>query len=138
MSLYRRSISDNVLVWEKRKLLPRLTGWRWVFNRSDEDYVNKMKNELAKARALVAVLQRRIPNEEDRIEAIVKGLRAVGVGATSTSQRDRWLPRRSPVRLLERIKVGRKKKDRLGFVGQPKPDPVELARIVTGPRTKGR
>ena len=132
MSLYRRSISDNILIWQKRKWLPRITGWRWTFHRSDEDFLNTMRNELAKARRQVTVLQLRIPFEEDRVTAVKKALTAVGTGATSAEQRDRWQFRRSPVRLLQKTKVGRKPKDRPGYIPPKPPKQTPIAHIMPG------
>jgi hypothetical protein len=125
MSLYRKTVQDGSLIWEKRKLLPRLTGWQWVFNRSDEDHLNKMKNELLKARAASAILTRRIPHEEDRLKKIKEGLEVTGM--YSTPVRDAWRPRTEPIRLLEKVSVGRKKKDRL-----PERKAHALATIVAG------
>ena len=123
MSLYRRTKVESVLVTEKRKLLPRLTGWRWVFNRSDEDYLIRMKNKLLLARAEVAMLSRRIPQEEERLKAIKDSLDLTG--GISSPRRDAWRPRMEPTRLLEKVNVGRKKKDR-----PAKPAHHTLAKLI--------
>ena len=132
MSKTRLTVSEGKLVWVKRKLWPRLSGWLWVYHRSDEDYLTKMKNELIKARGLVTLLQRRIPPEEDRIKEKIKALNA-GSGEGPV-QREYWWFRKRPVMLLENIKVGRKKKDREQL--QRELDrakrPEVLAQVVSG------
>lgn len=128
MSQYRRTLQDSALVMQKRKMLPRLNGWRWVFRWSEEDRLNRMKNKLWLARQEVTMLQRRIPQEEDRLKKAKEALAAMGSNGVSSIRHDSWKPRREPVILLETIKVGRKAKDRPGY---RKPEPIPLATIVT-------
>lgn len=128
MSLYRKVIQDSTLIVQKRKMWPRPNGWRWVFRWSEEDHLNRMKNKLLLAKHEVTTLQRRIPQEEDRLKKSKEALAAMGSDGAGSQRRDSWKPRREPVRLLEIVKVGRKAKDRPGY---RKPEPIPLATIVT-------
>ncbi len=80
-------------------------------------------------RAELAMLQRRIPQEEERVKKVKEGLSSSG-GGTSSPVRDSWKPRKEPVRLLEKVNIGRKKKDR-----PYERKPVTLAKIVTDGRS---
>ena len=113
MSLYRKTVVDGILIRQKRNLI---RFWIWTFNRSEEDYLIKMKNDLSKARAMVAQLSRRIPKEEDRLKQIKDGLATTGA-PHSIVTRDVWMRRKEPIRLIEDVKVGRKKAKRVA----PKP-----------------
>ena len=74
------------------------------------------------------MLHRRIPQEEDRLKKQKEALRLMGSDGASSPRRDRWRPRMEPARLLEKVTVGRKAKDRPGY---RKPEPVTLAKVVT-------
>lgn len=105
MSLYRAAIQDGVLVRQKRKLL---RWWIWSFNRSEEDTLIRMKNELMMAREKAKLLARRIPQEEERLKKKKDQLRE-NTGSSGQPYRDSWTRRKEAVRLLEDIKTARKK-----------------------------
>lgn len=108
MSQYRLAVQNGMLVRQKRKLL---RFWLWCFNRSEEDHLIKMKNELMMAREKVKILSRRIPKEEERLKKIRDTMVASGE-ANGRSYRDAWTARKEPVRLLEPVNLARKKRDR--------------------------
>ena len=131
MSRYARSIQNGVLVRVKQAAILR---WRWYFNCSEEDQLNKMKNDLLKARQLVKDLSRRIPKAEDQLkkekQALQDWMNSNGVNR-GMPWRDSYRPRRNPVRLIEDTKTARKKSDRA--TGPPKRKPVPIAQITTPP-----
>jgi len=117
MSQYRMSVWNGTLVRQKRRLF---RFWMWAFNRSEEDYLNKMKNELRLNREKCKVLARRIPKEEDRLKLIKDGLTNSN-SRHSEPIRDSWTPRKEPVRLLEDVKVARPKSKRNDSTRKVKP-----------------
>ncbi len=125
MSQYRQQLRRGILWWYKRKLLPRLTGWRWMPNRSEEEYLTRMINSLVAINKERTTLMKRIPVEQERIDKIKEGLANASNGVSSI-ERDRWRPPMDPARLLEAIKLGKKKADR-----PAKPGPVILANVTT-------
>ncbi len=109
MSLYRLAVSSGLLIREKRKLL---RWWIWSFNRSEENYLNKLKNRLTALRQEQSLLTAAIPEEEERIKKIKEYLleRGDGIGP---ARRDKWSHRIEPVRLKKDTKLqGKKKKDK--------------------------
>jgi len=123
MSLYRYAVRNGVLIREKRKLL---RWWIWSFNRSEEDYINRMKNRLQACRAEQAVLMKKLPEHTERIGKVKDALSADG--NESRAYRDSWSARKEPVRLELDIKKPKKKDKSDG-----KAQPTTLARIVAGP-----
>lgn len=107
---YRTAILNDALIRERRSLL---LPWRWVFNRSEEDRLNRMKNRLVSLRQEQAALTKMIPEEEDRVKKAKDKLRENSDGRGPTV-RDVWTPRREPVIL--QLNVGSpnngKKKDK--------------------------
>ena len=124
MSLYRRAVQHGALVRQKRKFIRR---WLWYFNLSEEDHLNRMRNKLLVAKAEVTMYQRRIPQEEDRIKQIKDGLQIIGGTGVGPSYHDSFSFRTEPVRLFEKVTIGRKRADRP--TGGKKP--VVLAKLTT-------
>jgi hypothetical protein len=106
--LYRRAIQDGVLVNQRRSVL---LPWRWVYNDSEENHLNVMKNELTFAREKAKLLSRRIPQEEAALKKKKDKLQE-NSGSVGQPYRDKWRPRRAQVRLQEDIKLARSKKKR--------------------------
>jgi len=103
--MYRLTIQDGVLVNQRKSVL---LPWRWAFNDSEEDHLNRMKNELMMAREKAKLLARRIPQETDRLKKKKDKLQE-NSGSVGVPYRDRWRARRDPVRLIEDINTSRKK-----------------------------
>lgn len=104
--MFRAAIQDGVLVTQRKSVL---LPWRWVFNDSEEDHLNRMKNELMMSREKAKLLARRIPQETDRLKKKKDKLQE-NSNSLGVPYRDRWKARREPVRLIEDIKTARKKK----------------------------
>jgi hypothetical protein len=131
MSLYRYTIQNGAMIRQKRGFL---RWWIWIFNRSEEDEVNRLKNELVLARSKVKNLARLIPKKHAMLEARKKELRAFMDSSGKhygPSWRDKFSPRREAVRLIEEVKVAKKKEPNQH--GPPKPAPVVLAQLTTAP-----
>lgn len=94
MSLYRKAVRHGILIREKRNLI---RWWMWKFNRSEEDYINRMKNRLQACRAEQAKLMKIIPEHEDRLKKEKEKI--AEDGNESKPYRDSYSPRREPVRL---------------------------------------
>lgn len=110
MSLYRHNVRQGVLIREKRSFV---MFWRWPFNRSEEDRLNIMKNELTIAKAAQVRLVRQLKKEGTRLDEAKKKLREdVERFAKLPAWRDRWTMRLRPVLLVEEQKVARTKKER--------------------------
>jgi hypothetical protein len=127
MSSYRLAIVNGVLVRQKRALM---RWWVWQFNRSEEDRLNALKNNLVKATAAVQMLVVQIKQETERITTLKKQVHTwqdAGGKAGGPSWRDRWTRRKEPVVLQKDIGVARKKKERV--ITQ---HPQEIARLVVG------
>ena len=107
MSLYRLAVRNGLLVREKRKLL---RFWMWSFNRSEEDYLNKLKNRLTQLRQEQSLLTQSIPEVEKRIKDAKESLLQRGDGGTGPVFRDSWTPRREPVLLKKDVKLAAPKK----------------------------
>ena len=122
MSLYRLSIVNGVLHRQKRALL---RWWVWVFNRSEEDRLTLMKNNLVKAQHAARTLTIQIKQETERIKQAKEKIQ--NWGGSSPSWRDRWTYRQEPKILQENVNVAHKKKERV-----LKSEPTELARVVVG------
>lgn len=121
MSLYRPAVQNGVLVRQKRKWL---RFWMWVFNRSEEDHIIRMKNRLTAIEQEKHQLLKMIPEHEKRIEEAKK--RLMENGGVGVPYRDSWSARREPVRLNRDVKLAKKK-------DPPKPKPTHtLATIVAG------
>lgn len=121
MSQYRKAVQGGVLVRQKRAFL---RWWYWSFNRSEEDNLNRMKNELIRHREMAKLLARRIPQEEARLNKEKDSLKE-NEGSHGMPYRDSWTRRKEPVRLLEDVKTARKKGKR-----EPKPQPAPLFNIT--------
>jgi SMC interacting uncharacterized protein involved in chromosome segregation len=131
--MYRLSILNGVLTRQKRALL---RWWAWQFNRSEEDRLNTMKNNLVKAHQAARHLSVQIKQETERIKGLKDQLHKwqdAGGKAGGPAWRDRWSARREPVVLQENTQVALKKKERT-IVQQP----VELARLVVGQTKYGK
>lgn len=105
---YRQALQDGVLVLQKR----HWWFW-WRFNRSLEDPITKDLNDLAKARDMQRMLERRIPKREKLIQNRKDELQkaaSMGGKAVGVPFKDAWRPRKEPVVLFEPRK-------------QPKPKP---------------
>lgn len=105
---YRTAILSDVLIRERRSLL---LPWRWVFNRSMEDRLNRMKNRLTSIRREQAELMKMIPEEEARLKKAKERLRENSDGRGPVF-RDRWSPRLEPVVLQLDVKSGDKGKSK--------------------------
>jgi hypothetical protein len=103
MSQYRKAVQDGVLVRQKRKLL---RWWMWSFNRSEEDFLNTMKNRLQALRQEQALLMKMIPEHEKRIKDEKE--RIMNMGGNSVPYRDSFSVRREPVRLKTDVKLPKK------------------------------
>jgi hypothetical protein len=108
--LYRTAILNDTLIRERRSVF---MPWRWFFNRSEEDRLNRMRNRLVSLRQEQATLTKMIPEEEDRIKKAKDKLRD-NSDSRGPVVRDVWSPRREPVVLHQSISVGGsgKKKDK--------------------------
>ena len=107
--LYRTAIMNDTLIRIRRSVL---MPWRWVFNRSEEDRLNRMKNRLVALRQEQASLMKMIPEEEERVKKAKDKLRENSNGMGPVI-RDVWSPRREPVLLHQAVSVGGgKKKDK--------------------------
>jgi hypothetical protein len=127
MSSYRLAIVNGVLVRQKRAML---RWWAWQFNRSEEDRLNTLKNNLVKAQAAAQMLAVQIKQETERIAGLKKKVHEwqdAGGRTGGPSWRDRWSRRKEPVLLQKDINVARKKKERV-IVQHP----TEVARLVVG------
>ena len=122
MSQYRYEIHNGILIRAKRKLL---RFWIWRFNRSEEDELNKLKNQMSKLKHQMSLIARRIPHEEARIRKIRDGLR----DRPGEIQNDIWSSRKEPIPLILEIKTAKKK----GHRSPPsnKSDDNVIAKIVT-------
>lgn len=120
MSLYRIAMQDGLLVRQKRRLL---RWWCWSFNRSEEDTLIRMKNDLTMMREKVKLLSRRIPKEEARLKQKKDKLRE-NSNSHGQPYRDQWTARKEPVRLIEDIALARKK------TKQPRQSPKPLLHIT--------
>jgi hypothetical protein len=120
MSLYRYAVENGVLVRQKRKLL---RWWMWAFNRSEEDRLTMMRNELVMAREKAKLLARRIPDLEKQLDDRKRQL--MDQGGTGRPFRDSYQGRKEPVVLQERVNLARKKRER-----KPKPVPSPLFNIT--------
>ena len=107
MSLYRIEVQDGVLVRTKRKLL---RWWVWSFNRSEEEHIIRMKNEMTALRERQRRLARLIPEHEKRLKERKEAMFKNG-GLPGQAYRDSWSARREPPRLMEDVKLDRKKKE---------------------------
>lgn len=103
MSLYRLAVRHGILIREKRNLI---RWWMWKFNRSEEDYINRMKNNLQNARTTQAKLMKMIPEHEERLKKAKE--RISEDGNESKPYRDSWSPRHEPVRLDMDLKKPKK------------------------------
>lgn len=112
ISLYRYEIRDGVRIRVKRSLI-RL--WNWTFNRSEEDYLTRLKNEYTLGMEKLKRLRRIIPKVEKEFKEAREDL--ANKGGVTIPHRDRWTRRREPARLIEETTLAKKKKDR----GHPKP-----------------
>lgn len=111
MSLYRLAVRSGILIREKRKLL---RWWCWSFNRSEEDYLTRMKNRLVKLRAEQAELMKMIPEHEKRLKD-AKDTLLNRDGGTGPPHRAPWSPTHEPVVLRLDVKLK----------GKPKPSPAK-------------
>jgi hypothetical protein len=132
MSQYRYTLHDGALVRQKRALL---RFWAWMFNRSEDDDVNRLKNELVLSRSRVKNLARLIPKKQAMLDQRKKELRQL-MDATgkhhSPSWRDKYSQRREPVKLIEELKMAKKKDPS----SASKPEPVVLAQLTTPQRRR--
>lgn len=106
ISLYRNEIRSGVLIRTKRSLL---RVWNWTFNRSEEDYLTRLKNEYTIGMDKLKRLRRAIPQEEKRIKDVRDGLTDHGIGGVGQVFRDAWMPRKEPTRLVEQTSFQKKK-----------------------------
>jgi hypothetical protein len=89
----------------------------WKFNRSEEDYIIRMKNRLQACRAEQAKLMKMIPEHEDRLSKLKDKL--AEDGNESKPYRDSFSPRREPLRLEMDLKKPKKKDNK-----PPTPKPL--------------
>jgi len=126
---YRYALMEGVLVRQRRSFL---FWWRWVFNQSEEDEINRLKNELVIARNKVKQLARLLPKKQAKLDERKKALRQY-MEASGKQAGPVWVDklsfRREPVRLIEDVKLAKKKEDRK----ESKPEPVVLAQLTTAP-----
>ena len=130
MSLYRYTIQNGAMIRQKRGFM---RFWIWIFNRSEEDELNRLKNEMVLARSKVKNLARLIPKKAAMLEARKKELRTFMDSSGKhygPSWRDKYSPRREPIRLIEEVKVAKKKEPN---AAASKPAPVVLAQLTTAP-----
>lgn len=122
ISLYRNEIRDGVLIRAKRSLL---RWWNWSFNRSEEDYLIRLKNEYTVGMDKLKRLRRVIPEVEKRDKDAREHLAMHGAGGVGQPYRDKWSRRREPARLIEATNFA-KKKDKRG----ERPKPAVLAELT--------
>lgn len=130
MSQYRLAFQNDVLVRQKRKFL---FFWRWAFNRSEEDALNKLKNQIVNFNDQLNRARRLLPKKEADIAAKKKALLQWMQQSSAKAGpvwRDSWSPRRRP--LPEPPGVRSAKKKGLRSDRGPLP-PTELARLVIAP-----
>jgi hypothetical protein len=120
MSQYRYAVQNDVLVRQKRKLL---RFWVWAFNRSEEDGLNKAKNQLVTHEDRVRVLRRQIVKKQAEIDDAKKAVKDHGSIVWTAP----WSLASRPVYLVEDRKKRKKKRE------QPRKHPNDgvIARITT-------
>ena len=130
MSKYRYAFQNGTLVKQKRSLL---FFWRWPFNVSEEDELNKLMNQIVTLSGQVSRARRLLPKKAAQLKAkkaaFTQYLQQSGQKAGPT-WRDSWRPRKEPVKLIEDLKVATKKGDRRDRGPIP---PTEIARLVVDP-----
>lgn len=110
MSMYRNNVRHGTLIREKRSLV---MFWRWPFNRSEEERLIRMKNELTIAKSAQVRLVRQLKKEEARLKQAKEKLREdVERFGKLPWWREGWSVRRYPPVLVEEQKVARAKKER--------------------------
>lgn len=128
MSQYRFAFQNGALVRQKRSFA---LFWRWPFNRSEEDDLNKVKNQIVTLNDQLQRARRLLPKKEADMKARRDALTAYLQQSSAKAGpmwRDRWTPRRRPIVLIEGMKA-KKKVD-----PQPRPIPAtEIARLVVDP-----
>jgi hypothetical protein len=109
--LYRKTIQYDTLIMQRRSLW---NPWRWVFDRSEEDPLVRMENELFGCREKSKRLTYLIPREKARLkkekDLLIKYMVDHGTQGGQVV-RDVWRPRKEPVRLIHDYSLERKKKD---------------------------
>lgn len=124
-STYRHTIRDGVLIRETRGMIFR---WRWSFNKSEEDQLTTLRNQMVAIKDQLRKLQRQIPKVEVRLAERKKEL-AEKHGGTSPPWVDLWTPRREPVQIKE--PDGKKKKPDEKAKRKPHPDEGVIAKLTT-------
>ena len=123
MSQYRNTIQRGAMVREKRKFL---RFWVWSFNRSEEDQLNRMKNQLVKHNDEVRRLRRQVAKKQIVIDDAKKVLNSQG--GTSPVTHGPWSFATRPVTLIEDLK----KRKKLPLAQRKKgPNEGVIARLMT-------
>lgn len=130
MSQYRLAFQNEVLVRQKRKAI---FFWRWPFNRSEEDELNKLKNQIVAFNDQLNRARRLLPKKAADLEAKKKALLQWMQQSSSKAGptwRDSWSLRKPPVPKPPGVKAAKKKRDRSDRGPLPA---TEIARLVVDP-----
>ncbi len=131
MSKYRLAFQNDVLVRQKRSAI---FFWRWPFNRSEEDSLNKLKNQIVAYSDNLNRARRLLPKKEADLVAKKKALLQWIQQSSNTKAgpwwRDSWSFRKPPVPEPPGVKAAKKKGERRDRGPIP---PTELARLVIAP-----
>lgn len=126
ISKYRLEFQNSALVRTKRRAI---FAWLWSFNKSEEDELNKLKNQITALSDQLYRARRLLPKKEAdlsaRKAALEQYMRQGGTnhGPTWT---DSWTPRRSPVQLKEPVPSAKKRSNKKK---EPIPDSL-VAKLV--------